>query len=225
MVERLAHPRSEVVVLMWSRVSEYISIPHTSELVTATFQSIWKERESRVAHLLEEPFNPIANCDRTTQEIAKSEKEGKRLGYLPPELAAGENRHILAAMFPQMESRSCQEGNIVTNQYLPFGWFDYEAAIEAPYLETNEVELRELFDREGRKGINLTQYIVAGQDSKLFTGRNLDEVGTWVRLLGSRKGGRVVDANFSPFNTLYVGWELDPRFHDDVLGGRSVGVK
>lgn len=207
-----------------SALADYESKSHTPELLTATFQAIWKDRESRVAHLLDKPLAPVVPCDRTAEEIKQLEAEGRRLAYLPPELATQENRHILGSMFPKMQGNSVEEGNTVTNEQVRSGWFDYEAAIQAPHLYTNEKKLRKLLAKQGRLGMNITEYVIAGQDSKLFTGKYLDQDSTYVRLLGSRYDGDVVSAGFGP-DGLVVSWSLGPDRHGPGWGGRSVGVK
>lgn len=104
---------------------------------------------------------------------------------------------------------SVQEGNPVTNDYSPSGWFDYEASIDAPYLDTSEDQLLERTRKHGRKLLSLNQYIVAFQDSKLFTDHYLDEKSTWARV-ASRDGGRMVRARVSGDGYLNVIPYLEP---------------
>lgn len=200
-------------------VSEYQTQPHTPELVTQTHQAIWQARGELVGATYE-----VIPCPYTQEELADLEANGKRIGYLPAELATRRMRHNLGEMFPKMQSHSVQEGNSVTNDRDPFGWFDYEANIDAPYLDTKEKQLTDRVTKDGRKLLSLNQYIVAGQDSKLFTGQYLDEGRTWVRL-GSRHGGRIVYAYFGSDGGLCVHWRLGSDYHSPYLGGRSSGVK
>jgi len=206
-------------------VAEYKSQPHTPELVTATFQTIWDDRAERVADLLGGSLASVAGVDRTQEEIAQLEAEGRRLGYVPPELATQDKRHILGVMFPEMQCNGVRAGNTVSNEQVRVGWFDYEAAIEGPHPDKTERELEVIFARTGRSGMNLTEYVIAGQDSKLFTGKYLDQGTTSSRLPGSRNGGRVVNADFYPDGYLYVSSHLLPDSHYPSLRGRSVGVK
>lgn len=200
-------------------IEAYNAQPHTPELITQTFQTIWQIRGESVDINLE-----VTQCPYTQEELADLEAGGKRVGYLPTELSLQQTRHILGKMFPKMTSYGVQENNPVTNDENPSGWFDYEVSIGAPYLDTEEGELMDRISKDGRKILSLNQYIVAGQDSKLFTGQYLDEVRTWVRL-GSRDVGRVVSADFNRDGYLGVGWGLGPDGHDPDLGGRSSGVK
>ncbi|MDP3724704.1 MAG: hypothetical protein Q8R11_03695 [bacterium] len=122
-------------------------------------------------------------------------------------------------------NHSVQEENSVTNEADRFGWFDYEVSIDAPYLDTTEEQLRERIAADGRLEMNVSEYIVAGEESKLFTGKFLDQGNTWARLLGSRCDDMVVYAGFGSGGGLRVRWALNPQRHYPRLGGRSVGVK
>ena len=200
-------------------IEAYQNQPHTPELVTQTFQTIWQARGELVGSVYE-----VTPCPYTQEELADLEANGKRVGYLPTELATQESRHILGQMFPRMESHCVQKDNSLTNDENPSGWFDYESAIDAPYLDTNEKQLIERVTKDGRNLLSLNQYIVAGQDSKLLTSKYLDEDRTWVRL-GSRDGGRLVGANFGRGGLLHVSWPLEADDHTPLSGGRSSGVE
>lgn len=200
-------------------VSEYQTQPHTPELVTQTHQAIWKARGELIGATYE-----VIPFPYTQEQLADLEANGKRIGYLPAELATQQTRHKLGEMFPKMQSHSVKEGNLVTNDENPSGWFDYEAATDAPYLDTKEDQLMDKIKRDGRRILTLNEYIVAGQDSKLFTGQYLDETTTWVRL-GSRSDGRMVYARFRRGGGLDVRWDLDADDHYPHFGGRSSGVK
>lgn len=191
----------------------------TPDAVTDSFGRIWEQRGQLVVITNFE----ITQCTYSQNELKELEKRNLRVGYLPGEVATQQTRHILGEMFPKMRSHSVQEGNSVTNDENPSGWFDYEAAIDAPYLDTKEKELMDRIKKHGRTLLSLNQYIVAGQDSKLFTGQYLDETTTWSRL-GSRRGGRVVPARFDRGGSFSVGWELFADNRYPLLGGRSSGV-
>lgn len=209
--------------LITSAVAECKKGPLTPELVTKTFRTIWQEREKLVPEELAGVKFEVSPCPFTIEELASREKKGLRLGYLPQVLATQENRHILSKMFPKMQSASIQEGNNVTNDQNPFGWFDYEASIDAPYLDTTEKQLVDKLGEKNRQLLSENQYIIAGQDSKLFVGEYLDEKNTSVRV-GSCSEGHLVNACFSSDGSLDVRWDLGPRRSDPSLGGRSSGV-
>lgn len=204
--------------LIISAVAECKKGPLTPELMTKTFQAIWQKRGESVGIKFD-----VSPCPFTKEELAGLEEKGLRLGYLPTALATRESRHILDKIFPKMQSASVQEGNSVANDRNPSSWFDYEAGIDALYLGTTEEQLLDMLNKANRQLLNENQYIVAGQDSKLFTGRYLDEGDTWVRV-GSRLGGRLVGVHFYSDGGLSVRWSLYPRNSDPRLGGRSSGV-
>ena len=198
-----------------SVIEAYKNQPRTPELVTQTHQAIWQVRGELVGAAYE-----VTPCPYTQEQLADLEANGKRVGYLPTELSTQQTRHKLGEMFPKMQSPSVKEDNSVTNDESPPGWFGYEAAIEAPYLDTKEGQLKDAIKKDGRTILSLNQYIVAGQDSKLFTGQYLDETTTWVRL-GSRYDGRIVAAGFDGDGDLRVGAGLGPDDHGPVIGGPS----
>lgn len=200
-------------------VTEYKSKPLTPELVTKVHRTIWSKRGRLIGQTYE-----VTPCPYTSKELADLEHQGRRVGYLPPQLATQQNRHLLGEMFPGMRSDSVQEDNPVTNDENPSGWFDYETSIDAPYLNTTEPQLRETVAKEGREPLTLNQYIIASLDSELLTEQYLDEGATAARL-GSRHGGRVVSAYFDQDGHLSVGWGLEPGGHYQWVGGRSSGVK
>jgi len=209
-------------------VKEYQSKPHTPELVTKVHQVIWQARRERLG--LIGVTCKVTPCPYTQEELKDLEQKGRRLGFLPTELASQLSRYRLGQMFPEMGSGSVKEGNDITNDESPSGWFDYETAVDAPYLDTVEKKLayeKQLTERilkDGRKLLSLNQYIVAGQDSKLLTGRYLDEEKTWTRL-GSRRVGHVIGALFYPDGKMFVFFDFQSFDRVQALRGRSSGVK
>jgi len=191
----------------------------TPDAVTDTFGRIWEAR----GKLISVTFD-VAQCPLSEKELKEREKRNIRVGVLPQALATQETRHLLGEMFPKMQSHSVQEGNNVTNDENSSGWFDYEAAIDAPHLDTKEGQLMDKIKKDERRILSLNEYIVASQDSKLFTGKYLDETRTYVRL-GSRCGGRMVLARFGSVGYLDVGSLLDADDRHSVVGVRSSGVK
>ncbi|OGD92615.1 hypothetical protein A2697_00440 [Candidatus Curtissbacteria bacterium RIFCSPHIGHO2_01_FULL_41_44] len=215
-------PKSEardVVVPLVKVIEAYQNQPHTPELITQTHQAIWQDRGERVGTTYE-----VTSCPYTQEKLTDLEANGKRVGYLPAELATQQTCLVLGKMFPEMRNYIVQKDNRVTNNEDPFGWFDYEVAIKAPYLDTKERRLLDRIKKDQRTILSLNQYIAASQDSELFTRKYLDEVGTWVRL-GSHYGGRIVCAQFGGDGCLQIRWDLEAGHHDPRLGGRSSGVK
>jgi len=204
-------------------VAEFNTRPHTPELINETFETIWYVRGRLVGLTFE-----VTPCPYTKEELADLKAEGRRVGFLPPKLATQQVRHRLGEIFPKMQSHSIHKDNLVTNDEDPSGWFDYEAEIDAPYTNTTEEQLRDKLEEDERRLLSLNQYIIAGQDSKLFTEKYLDETGTSVRL-GSRKQDRdkdrVVKAYFSKDGDLHVVWNLGERVSNPCIGGRSFRVR
>lgn len=205
-------------------IKEFNTQPHTPESYTATFQAIWKVR---IDHLLQQGafFRlEVDPCPYTQDELDSLEAEGRRLGYLPTFLSTQETRYLMGDLWPQIGSPAVRQENSITNEVSRHGWFDYEAMIDAPYRNTKEKDLQKEAERQGREGMSLSEYFVASQDSKLFTGKYLDQYVTRVRLLGSRSGSSVVDARFGLHGSLFVGSNLKPQNHAENLGGRLVGA-
>ncbi|MCW0213113.1 MAG: hypothetical protein OJJ54_07125 [Pseudonocardia sp.] len=203
----------------------------TADGLTRLHQRLWTERGNRIGRDLTVP-----PCPYTADELAALAAGNRRVGYLPPEVATRATRHLLGAMFPAMDCYSLQPDNEVENLVTRPGWFDYEAAIDAPYGDTTEAELRRRVADDGRELLNLNQYIVAAQDSRLFTGHYLDERRTWPRI-GILVTGRIVcvrvdgdemaeglgDEPPQP-GALLTAYDLHHDFKAPYTGGRSFGV-
>jgi hypothetical protein len=205
--------------LLGQAVKEFKEKPHTPEMVTSYWQTLWKVWGEKAGLSL-----TIPSCDRTRKEITRLEKEGRKLVYVPTEVASQENRHLLGRIFPEMQSYSVKKDNPVTNESNQGGWFDIEANLDSPNRNTKENDLKNLFEKQGKSGQRLNTFIIASQDAKLQTGHYFDE-NTWSRLVGSRSAGRVVDASFGVLGRLRVHWSLGPQDHFSSWGGRSEGVK
>src|SRR4051812_48200991 len=146
--------------------------PHTSNPAdfTSLFGDVWRRRGDLLGCEL-----MVTACPYTADEIATLHALGCRVGFLPPELSTQSARHLLGHLFPNMSSFSLHPDNVVTNDANPSGWFDYDAGLSCPYLETNEQQLQAAIAADDRELLTLNQYIVASQDSRLFTGRYLDD--------------------------------------------------
>ncbi|GAA1835720.1 hypothetical protein GCM10009836_12690 [Pseudonocardia ailaonensis] len=199
--------------------------------LTALHQRIWTARGEIAGLRL-----VVAPCPYTADELAQLDRAGRRVGYLPPAVATRATRHLLGVIFPAMDCYSLHPDTEVENIGGRPGWFDYEAAIDAPYPGTDEAELLEQVGAEGRELLSMNQYIVAAQDSRLFTGHYLDERRTWPRI-GIRVSGRIVCARFDGDEmaeglgdeppvpgSLLTGYDLHPDFRAPYTGGRSAGV-
>jgi|SRR3989344_2269639 len=121
---------------------------------------------------------------------------------------------------PALVRNEDEEGKVISL----FGWLKTEKSIDAPNTRTDETKAKEIVARKNRSAQTLNVYGEAGQQSKLLAGQFLDEVRTYVRVLSSRVGGRVVNASFDPGGRCSVYWLLEPSNVHDDLGVRSVGV-
>ncbi len=214
-VEKDSEPASP----LRQQLQEYKSQPHTPELVTATWQTVWQSWGERVDLKL-----PVPSLDRTPEELVELEKNGNMLVFVPDRLASQEGRHLLGEIFPEMRSYSVEKGNPVTNEHNRGGWYDIEKSLDVPHTNTTEKEAKKIFDKQERNGQRLNTYIIGSQFSKLTAGHYFDE-STYSRMPGSRREGRVVGALFNPSGDLSVRPYWDPRFRGRSLGARSEGVK
>lgn len=204
--------------LLEQAVKEFKEKPHTSEVVTEYWRTLWSIWGKKVGLSL-----TIPACDRTAQEIEQLEEEGRKLVYVPDELANQENRRLLARIFLDLQPSSVTI-NSVTNESSQGGWFDIEASPDSPNMNTKEEDLKTQFKKQGKVGQRVNTYIVGSQDAKLQAGHFFDE-DTISRLLGSHSEKSVVLARFSERGHLFVDWRLRPQESGSLLGGRSEGVK
>lgn len=150
--------------------------------------------------------------------------------FLPEIVSTREGLSLQAKAYPDMmwEEQNVpalvrnedEEGNVIRL----FGWLRTEKSIDAPYRGTDETKAKAVIARKNRLVPTLNFYGEASQVSKLLQGQFLDEDWTWVRVLASRVGGRVVDADFDPDGYCFVYWPLGPSGVREDLGVRSAGV-
>lgn len=169
-------PRSETEVvwvtkeLLKQAVKEFKEKPHTPEVVTSYWKVLWKLWEQKGAFAVTVP-----PCDRTAEEIIHLEREGRKLVYVPDELARQENRYLLVSILPEMHSYFAKKENPVTSKSNQGGWLDIEASLDNPNLKTKEKDLENRFREQGKNGQRLSVYIIGSQDAKIQTGHYFDE--------------------------------------------------
>lgn len=201
------------------------------EQLTLLQRTLWAERTRSFGRSPE-----VTPCPYSAGELAVLEAEQRRVGYVPVEFATRSGRALLGEIFPLMGCYSLDADNEVENIVSASGWFDYESAIDAPFLGSDEASLLTAVAAEGRHLLSINQYIVASQDSKYVTGHYLDERRTWARI-GIRVTGRIVSVRFdgdevaegmgdeTPVpGSLLTGYDLRSDFRMPFLGGRSFGV-
>lgn len=189
---------------------------NTPESVTVNWQTRWTAWGEKIGLNITVPEFPD-----TLEGLTEALKRGDKPIYVPQELSSQAQRHLLDKIWPKMQSHSTKEGNTVTNEVNHVGWRYTEYVTDAPHTNTTEKQLRDTFERTGREGLTVSEYIIAAQDAKSLEGSYLDQGSTWSRLLGSRREGGVVSADFSPGGALRVGWDLRSGFHHSYVGGRS----
>ncbi|OGE30729.1 hypothetical protein A3C59_03370 [Candidatus Daviesbacteria bacterium RIFCSPHIGHO2_02_FULL_36_13] len=194
---------------------------NTPEAVTSSWQLEWRVRGEQVGLNIAVPAFEGSQADLNEHIL-----RGDRPIFVPTELSTQATRHLLGKIWPAMQSHSVAENTSVTNEVDHSGWRYTEATTNAPYLDTTEKQLKDQLKKANREGLTATEYIIASQDHKLLTGEYFDQGSTWSRLLESRLGGEVVDADFYSDGYLGVHWYLKSDDHHPSLGGRSsVGVK
>lgn len=210
----------EQVISLGQATKEYKGDVANPEKVTAFWQAFWAENGKKVGISISVP-----ECPFTPEQLEEMRKKDKGPIYVSEDLSTQRGRHLLGKMFPKMQSPSVVEENDVTNEVQSFGWRSFDTSVDAPHQDTDENQLKEAIVRNGEEEPTLNEYIVAGQASKLLTGRYLDEGTTASRILGSRRGGRVVRAYFGSYGYLHVYSHLGPGSRLPYWGGRgSSGV-
>lgn len=223
-----AAPRIEVVSAPLDKaLSEYRTKPHTPELITDFQRVLWGEI-SRVAGV--DVVVPVVL--ESPKEIEEKERKGKGIILVPDAYAQQAQRPLIAAAFRLVNNGyvpkhwSMQADNSVTNDLIHTGYRWIDMSIDAPHTGTNEQQARNAARKEGAEGINHSEYVIAGLQSKLVSGKYLDQDRTWIRELGSSSDGRVVRSCFDPSGYLGVVSVLSPRDRGGGLGARfSSGVK
>ncbi|KKS03701.1 hypothetical protein A2W45_03165 [Candidatus Curtissbacteria bacterium RIFCSPHIGHO2_12_41_11] len=192
---------------------EYLIKPHTQELLTSVWQRFWELAASRANVDVEIPALEI-----TEEEIKEIENSGDVLYFVPDNISLED----LGKMFPVIGSHwSVQKSSAVTVASSHKGWRRAEFDLESSHLKTNEDDLEKLFAEKGREGLDLMEFIILREFSKITRGHYLNETETTSRLLSSCIGGRVVGARSGSGGYLGVASGLTPGFRGSSIGGRS----
>lgn len=201
-------------------IREYKTKPHKPELITATWQILWKAWGEKVSII---PTVPL--CDRTKEELLELTQKNRMMVYVPDELAAGEDVRLLGRCFsPWMGQYITQKGYLVANEHNYGGWYDIELNIDASYTDTTEDQIKDIFALREISGQRLNTYIIGSLASNLFFGRYFDSGRTWSRLPGSYHNGLMIGAGFNS-DEILVYWGLKSEYSDSSLGYRTEGSK
>lgn len=207
-------------------ILEYKSGPLSPELVNLTWQAVWRVWGKSIDHSFIVP-----SCDRTIEELASLESEGRGVILTPDEIYTQRGLVLLEKIFPKMGGWIEEYGKTgikVENRVRSGGCIDIEMdpkifgkPTESFYLDQ---QLIENIASKGKKGLRLATYIVGSQFSKLLTGRYFDqEYGIYLGLFGSSVNGNVVTAGFGSNGRLYL--ELTKKSIYWGLDTRSEGMK
>ncbi|MDH6573679.1 hypothetical protein M2160_008786 [Streptomyces sp. SAI-117] len=202
--------------------------PLSAAQQTRLHRAIWAER----GRLLDVPV-AVTPCPYDDAQLLGFQREGRAIGYLPHELSSHLTRDRFRRVFPDMDSYAESPANGFTNAADVWGWFDYEAAREAPWLDLDEPATLKAIAAAGRTMLTLDQYIVASQDQHVLTGRHLDDRRSWSRLATSYDG-RTIAARFDGDQpeegrenepptpgSLLVAYDLQPSDNGRMLGVRT----
>lgn len=199
-----------------------------SDLVTATWQGIYDYwRDDAIIRGVELPEIKVPKLEIQEDELEKPvvDLEGNiiptTMMYYPPELQGSNGLVIMGEMFPRLHSRTIKPNTPLRNIQEYTGWLNVENQLEAPYGDTNEIQLREHFMRLGREGMNENQYILFSQFMNLTQGNFIDNM-ILCRLIGSEMEGYVVNSRFGQNGDLHVNSHLRPSLRGWELGGRSI---
>ncbi|TSD40351.1 alpha/beta fold hydrolase [Rhodococcus sp. KBS0724] len=212
-------------------VAQYKISMNDPKGLTRAFRTLWSARGA----LVKATFT-VSDCPFSADDLEQLTVSGRRVGYLPPALAASQSRWRLGEIFPLMRCYSLLKENVVANDESRGGWFDYTVAVDAPYTELDETELATMLEEEASRLLSLNEYIIAGQDHKLFSGQYLDERSTFSRV-GSRVDGRMVAVRFDGDEmavnlgaevpvpgSLLVAYDIEPGDKGHVLGARTSSI-
>lgn len=184
---------------VYSTVKEYQTRPHTPELLTRTWQTVWNIWAERVKKKVVVP-----PCDRTTEEIRALEenkdygvKSPRMLIFIPEGFSGSENRDKWYQMFPDMDVT--ERVKWVKNKQPQSGWLDTESTVGPAYTDARtlftlpagrlvtrlEKELQPL----GKVGQTLDAYVYGSQFKALTSDEYFDQEGTMTLLTGSYHEG------------------------------------
>lgn len=201
--------------------------PYSPELLSEFNQAFWEARRERMG---------VSKADLAVSQAPYTEDQirdfGDDFGLCIPQVVstAPKGLILLGKADPTLGNWAFAEGTTVQNidkdgnPINLHGWMKTEEAIDAPFTRTNQDQAEKIVRDQRRIGHTLNVYDVVSQQSKLLAGQYLDEVRTYIRVLSSRDGGRVLYADFYPDGYCNVHWLLKPDYVHDYLGVRSVEV-
>src|SRR5947209_4559415 len=97
--------------------------------LTRKMRELWALRGQSVDRQFD-----VTECPFRASELGEFYAAGRRVAFLPEELATQRGRAIFATIFPNMQCHSLLPDNVVTNDEDSFGWFDYDASTDSPRI-------------------------------------------------------------------------------------------
>lgn len=144
------------------------------------------------------------------------------LGFFLPEILSSTDGLVLMGVgFPKTKDWALRPGHNIKNSSNPSGWMRVEASMDAPFLGTNEKDLKQQIKDLGRVGQTLNIYVPSGEAIKRIFDYYPDQGFTRSRLPLSSRAGTVLGAHFFAGGRLVVDSSLRSGVRLGRLGGRS----
>lgn len=173
-------------------VNEFKTQPHTQEAVTAIWGNMWEVMGGVTGSRI-----TVAECDRTNEEIAELEANGRMLVYVPKELSgADQAKRLLPLVLPDPQAQKANNlsSHAFVNVVEQSGWVSVEATPRLPHSKVeDEVVIRDRVESGELQGQTVNTYLVGTLFSRLMNGSYLDE-GNQYPYAGLVIGSRMNDA-------------------------------
>src|SRR3989344_2880534 len=195
--------------------------PFNPEAITNFQQAFWQVPRGAEGFTFD-----IGVCNASSEKLAQPiiDVEGREISPftvgIPAELKGKTGLIALGKMFPEINSYSVAENTPIEDESDHTGYLKVEG-IDTPNLNTDDNQARAHFASQGIFGQRLITYLILSRQMKIIKGQYPDQGSMWSRLLGSRRGGGVVDANCLPVGGVSVSRSLSPQVRHAYLGARS----
>lgn len=183
----------------------------TPEMVNIFWQTAWRVWGEKIGEKIVIPELDISKLKLRLLESTA----------VPPYFIPNISVVHLETIFPHFRNNILLgPSSLVKNK----GWRSGEASLIAPHLNDPEQTLRKNFQERGRDGMDIREYIILSQFTRLTRGYFLDQGNTWSRLLGSMKDQHAVIVKMNPNGTFSTDANFSLRYpgdNDPHIGGRS----
>ena len=190
-------PTDEIIPTYFGQLTEMyqVALAHKSLSMGSAmifWEEAWTEWGKRIDTAVEVP-RLEAFLERDIN--LNTREAGNEPLFYVPELTLAE----LSKIFPTMAMNLDGLGISLKNRS---GWRFGENNIDAPYLDSTPANLQTRYREQNRDGMDLREYIILSQFTKLTRGSYLDQHLTASRLLGSMRDNFPVIAKFNPSGSL-----------------------